>query len=300
MEIIFQFFKERNFSELIQDFIALIRQIFKHYFNNIFVLSLPFIGFLVVSVFLLTSQIENPNNSFFGIALIIISALMMMILMGLIIGISFEYMFLLRDKQSLNFNYKDILKSFRANFLVYLKGFIGIIIVCLIIMVPFMIVYFILAFIPLIGGIIGQFMSILLSIFLSCAFLLYRDKKFGLVDSFKNTFNFIKTNWLNHGLALFLFQFILSIITLIIFFVPIAAILLFQYNTLALNEEFFLSYWGKVLIAIFAGLSLLAFIIMQIINTSFTFLIYCSNYETYFKENTFENIQQIGKNLNEN
>lgn len=300
MEIIFQFFKERNFSELIQDFIALIRQIFKHYFNNIFVLSLPFIGFLVVGVFLLTSQIENPNNSFFGIALIIISALMMMILMGLIIGISFEYMFLLRDKQSLNFNYKDILKSFRSNFLVYLKGFIGIIIVCLIIMVPFMIVYFILAFIPLIGGIIGQFMSILLSIFLSCAFLLYRDKKFGLVDSFKNTFNFIKTNWLNHGLALFLFQFILSIITLIIFFVPIAAILLFQYNTLALNEEFFLSYWGKVLIAIFAGLSSLAFIIMQIINTSFTFLIYCSNYETYFKENTFENIQQIGKNLNEN
>lgn len=300
MELIFQFFKERNFSELIQDFINLFRKVYKHYFLNIFTLSLPVIGFIMIVTFFLTSQFDNSNfDTFFGATLFFLAGLILVILIYILATLSTEYMVLLRNKNSTDFTYMDVLKSYRQNIRKYLVGSLALFIFGLIIFIPFAIVYVILAFIPLIGGLISQFISMMLTIYISSVFLLYRDGKSDIKSSFKLGYDLVKKNLFNHSLAFYLFQFITSIVTLIIFAIPVVTFIIIQYNTLGFDDDFFVSYWGKVCIALLAGLGTIAYLLMQMLNTSFSFLIYCSNYESYYKEHTLDNIQQIGQNIND-
>lgn len=302
MDLNFQFNKERGVGDLIQDFISLFRQIFKHYIATLLTLSLPLIGMIILLTFLATSQINDieyfdlattPAILFIGYGL---ALLVMVLFLGILCN---EYMILLRDKNNTDFNYKTVLKSAKSNFITYITGGFVLFLFSLIIIIPVSIIYIILIFIPIIGGLAANFISMFLMIFYYCAFMLYREKKFGMIDAIRNTFPFLKKNWLNHTSSLFLFQFLLGIIMLILLIIPFILFFIIGFNSASFFSDFFTTYWGKIVISFVSGILSFGYILSIMINNSFVFLIYCSNNETKYHESVLESIQSIGQTTDE-
>src|SRR5690554_448023 len=171
----FTFKKNRKLGELISDYIALFKMIFKHFNKNIITLSLPFAAIFMLLMFYSFSYfvpfIYNSNEpslgSIIGIAVSFSFLMFFFILIISVFGI--EYMLLLEEKGNTDFTTGDVFAKIKQNFGKYLLFFLSSILIMLMISIPFGTAAFILAFIPLVGTIAIGILGAMLMLFIYCS-----------------------------------------------------------------------------------------------------------------------------------
>lgn len=301
----FTFKKNRKLGELISDYIALFKMIFKHFNKNIITLSLPFAAIFMLLMFYSFSYfvpfIYNSNEpslgSIIGIAVSFSFLMFFFILIISVFGI--EYMLLLEEKGNTDFTTGDVFAKIKQNFGKYLLFFLSSILIMLMISIPFGIAAFILAFIPLVGTIAIGILGAMLMLFIYCSLFLYLQGKEKLWDSYSASFNLIKSKIFEYGVASYLFQFMVNITLGFISLIPIVILAIIAFTTLGFNPDFFLTFGGKIIVSLGISIVTLLMVFASIYLISFYVLQYFSLLEVSYSEETLEDIEQIGTTTDE-
>lgn len=301
----FTFKKNRKLGELISDYIALFKMIFKHFNKNIITLSLPFAAIFMLLMFYSFSYfvpfIYNSNEpslgSIIGIAVSFSFLMFFFILIISVFGI--EYMLLLEEKGNTDFTTGDVFAKIKQNFGKYLLFFLSSILIMLMISIPFGIAAFILAFIPLVGTIAIGILGAMLMLFIYCSLFLYLQGKEKLWDSYSASFNLIKSKIFEYGVASYLFQFMVNITLGFISLIPIVILAIIAFTTLGFNPDFFLTFGGKIIVSLGISIVTLLMVFAFIYLISFYVLQYFSLLEVSYSEETLEDIEQIGTTTDE-
>lgn len=301
----FEFIKNRGIGDLIQDYISLFKQVFKHFNKSIFKFLLPVLAIFLVLFFFATSLGVNIfynkewNDPTVFIIIILVALLLFFFYFLFIPTFGIEYMFLLEEKGDTSFSGNEVWKRVKQNSGKYVVFFLASIVVGLIIAIPFVIAVFLLTFIPFVGQIALGILGSCVSLVFVCGLFLYLKGREEVFDSFLAAFRLIKKKILIYGLTAYIFRVCLTICLGLLTIVPLAILGIIAYNTIGFNEQFFISFSGKILLSIGGAIALLFSTISTIYSITFYTLIYFSSLETTNKEGTFGQISQIGNKLND-
>lgn len=302
----FTFIKNRGFGELIQDYLSLLKRIFRHFNSCIFKFILPFLAIFLLLFFFLSSFgvglfYSNALNDSAAFALpILIACFVGFFYFVFIPTFGMEYMFLLKEKGNTDFKGAEVWQRVKKHLGKYVKFFLASLVVMLIIAIPFIIVAGILVFIPLLGGIAIGILSACIGIVMVCGLFLYVEGKKEVFDSFTASFRLIKKKILVYGLTAYVFSLLIRICLMLITIIPSVILWIIAYNSIGFNEQIFISFGGKLILSIMGTLVILMFTISSIYIMSFYSLIYFSSLETTNKEGTLAQIEQIGMQDDQN
>lgn len=302
----FTFKKNRSVGDLISDYISLFKQVFKHFSKTLFTIALPFIAlfFLIAffSVGYLSSSFSSlgPSNGIVALPAVLFSQFFIIILFFIfniiVSAIGIEYMFLLEKNGNTNFTIKDVTHTLKVNIGKYILFFLASIVVGIILIIPIGLIGIVLAFIPIIGQFALVFIGAIIGLFISCALLLYRQGRATLWGSYMASFELIREKIFSYALATFLFQILAQVFFGILTIIPVVILFIIGFTTIGFNNEFFLSFTGKFLISIGAGIATLFMFFYGAMLISFYVLEYFSLLEVSYSEETLDEIEQIGSN----
>lgn len=301
----FNFKKSRKLGDLLSDYITLFKQIFKHFNKTILALSLPFIAIFMLITFYFFSYFSEMISSsqapsFFFISSIFFPTFLFLMLFFLLVStFGIEYMLLLEEKGNTDFSTKDIFRNIKLRITKYIAFFFSSLVVGLMLMIPFGIIAVILAFIPLVGMIALGVLSSMMAMFFYCALFLYLQNRERLWDSYRASFYLIKKKLFEYGLAAYIFQMIMQILLGLLTIVPLIILGIIAFNTIGFNDQFFTSFSGKFLVSLGSSIFTLFIIMSSIYMISFYVLQYFSLLEVSYREDTLDNIDQIGKTVDD-
>jgi len=301
----FTFKKTRRFGDLIQDYISLFKIIFKHLNAKIISIALPVVAVFILLIYYLATFVTGminslePFNSISMSFIPMILILLVFLFFILITTFGIEYMFLLEERQDFSFTSKDIYMRIRQHLGKYIRFFLSSILVGLLIMIPFVIIAFVLNFIPIVGQLVLGIMSACLLLFFNCALFLYLQDREGIWDSYRASFRLIGAKVFEYGAASYVLQLMAQIILGFIALIPIAIIGIIAFSTIGFSIQFFDGFAGKFLVSIGGSILMLFLIFFSIYMVTFYVLQYFSLLESTYKEDTLEQINQIGGTIDE-
>lgn len=301
----FEFIKSRGIGDLIQDYISLFKKIFGHFNKSIFKFLLPILAIFLVLFFFATSLGVNIfynrewNDPTVFIIMILVALLVLLFYFMFIPTFGIEYMFLLEEKGDTSFSGIDVWKRVKQNLRKYVIFFLASIIVGIVVAIPFVLLAFVFTFIPVVGQIALGILGSCVSLVFICGLFLYLKNRETVFDSFPAAFRLIKKNILLYGLTAYIFRVCLTICLGLLTLVPLVILGIVAYNTVGFNDQFFVSFSGKILLSIGGTLVILFSTISTIYAMTFYSLIYFSSLETTNKEGTMNQINQIGNTQND-
>lgn len=298
-QIDFEFKRERKLGEFVQDFINLLKVINGHLVSVLFrLLIIPICLVVLIGYYLSTQMRINTsfsNIDYFNIGLSFISLALIVMLVSLFaFGFTIEYFILLRNRKNMDFSSKEVWRHFRGNISYYLRFFLAMLVVGVLIALPVAIAALLSAFIPIVGSfVVGIFFS-MIGLWFFAAFMLYRESYYDLIDCFGGAFTLLRTKIFEYGIASYIVSFIFQALLSIITIIPFVIIFVIGYNAIGFNNDFFETEWGRG-IATFGGLVVvLLFIIYYMLAVISYGIIYETAKELRFGEDVFERIEKLG------
>jgi len=301
MELIdFEFKRERKLGEFVQDFINLLKIIVGHLAKVLFkMLALPICGMLLVGYYISTQlnvHIDYSSGELFDVIFSFLTAFGVMSVIGMLaFGLAIEYFIILRDRRSLDFDEKDVWHNFKANIGRYFRFLGAAIIVSIIAFIPLTILTFACMFIPLVGSIGMGILFAIVGLWFFTAFMLYREGYYELIDTFQGAYDLLKSKLFEYGTASYVVNFLFQSLMYLITIVPAIVIGLIAYNSVGFDENFFETYFGKVLVSGGSSLLTLFFIVYSMLSVLSYGIIYETGKELKFGENVFERVSKIGR-----
>ncbi|HLS71613.1 MAG TPA: hypothetical protein VK027_08120 [Chitinophagaceae bacterium] len=304
---IFEFEKERGFGDLIQDYIFMYKNHFKHIHRLIFRSFIPFIAFFVVIAYFFMKQIKSNNlgsmysfldyNKFSFIITSFLALICLWLLSLFCAAFGIEYIYILKERKDTDFSSKEVFSQIRSQFPKYFNFFFSSIVILLLISIPLVLIAVVLMLIPIIGTLALGVLFAMLNVYLVCCFLLYREERSGLWESYKQGLSLVKPKIVIYGLAAYVFQMLMQIFLSFIFFVPALILIFLSVFVLDIEELFYESYWGEILGSAFGGILSIFIIIAAIYMLFFYSLQYFSLIEYKFQENFDASIDKIGSEI---
>lgn len=296
----FEFKRERKLGEFVQDFIGLLKIIIVHLGHVLFrLLALPICGMLLTGYYLSTQINLNVDYSSGELVDVIASFIITfgaMLVIGMFaFGFSIEYFILLRDRRDLSFNYADVWRSFKQNIGKYFKFLFAAFIVSIIVLIPVCFILFFCLFIPFAGTIAAGVVFAVLGLWFFSAFMLYREGYYKLTETFTSAFSMIKGRLMDYGIASYIVTFIFRALMTLIGIVPAAALGLLAYNMVGFSDDFFETYFGKIIVTFGSSLVTIFFIVYFMLSVISYGIIYEAAKELRFGEDVFEKIKRIGR-----
>lgn len=295
----FEFRRERKLGEFVQDFINLLKVINRHLVAELFKLLLVPIALVILMGYYLSTQLSiNSSYTTVDNSKVVLGFLALGILILIIalfaFGFGIEYFILLRNRKKLDFTSRDIWNQFRAHLGYYLRFFMAMLIVAILISVPTALAMLLSAFIPFVGSFAIGIIFSAIGLWFFSSFMLYREGYNELIDCFGASFSMLKKKIMEYGLASyivsFIFQSLLSIITII----PMVIVFLITYNSVGFNEDFFASGLGRG-VATIGGLFVTLLVIIYYLLSVMSFgIIYETAKELKYGEDVFERIDKLG------
>jgi len=305
-QINFIFKKTRGFGDLIQDYISLFKIIFKHLNGRIIGIALPFIAVFILAAYYLTTVfsdlIKSPGDfaSVASIAFIPMILILFLVLFFILISIfGIEYMFLLEERKSMDFTSSDIYKRIKQNSGKYVRFFLSSLVIGLVLLLPLFALSAVLNLIPVFGSLLLGIITACLMLYIYCALFLYIQGRGGLVESYRASFHLVKAKILEYGLASYVFQLMIQIIMVFVILIPAIIIGIIAFSTVGFSDQFLDGFMGKFLVSIGSSIFMLITIFFTIYIILFYVLQYFSLLESSYKEDTLEQIDQIGGTADE-
>jgi hypothetical protein len=302
-QIDFEFKRERKLGEFVQDFINLLKVINRHLFAVLFRLLIIPICLVILIGYYLTTQMRISasftNVDYFNVGASVLSLVLLIMLISLFaFGFTIEYFILLRNKRKLDFDSKELWTQFRSNIASYLRFFLAMLVVGVLIAVPVILGVLLSAFIPIVGSFASGIIFSMVGLWFFTAFMLYREGYYDLMDCFGSAFSLLKKKIFEYGLASYIVSFIFQALLSIITIIPLVIIFAISYNAIGFSTEFFDSEWGRT-IATFGGLVVvLLFIVYYMLSVISYGIIYETAKELRFGEDIFDRIEKLGGDKN--
>ena len=302
-QIDFEFKRERKLGEFVQDFINLLKVINRHLFAVLFRLLIIPICLVILIGYYLTTQMRISasftNVDYFNVGASVLSLILLIMLISLFaFGFTIEYFILLRNKRTLDFDSKELWTQFRSNIASYLRFFLAMLVVGVLIAVPVILGVLLSAFIPIVGSFASGIIFSMVGLWFFTAFMLYREGYYDLMDCFGSAFSLLKKKIFEYGLASYIVSFIFQALLSIITIIPLVIIFAISYNAIGFSTEFFDSEWGRT-IATFGGLVVvLLFIVYYMLSVISYGIIYETAKELRFGEDIFDRIEKLGGDKN--
>ena len=135
-QIDFEFKRERKLGEFVQDFINLLKLIYKHLVGVLFrLLVIPICIVILISYYLSTQMSVNStytNIDYFKVGFSFLSLGLIILLVCLFaFGFTIEYFILLRNNKDTTFTSNDVWSQFRSNIPYYLRFFLAMLVVAI-------------------------------------------------------------------------------------------------------------------------------------------------------------------------
>lgn len=302
-QIDFEFKRERKLGEFVQDFINLLKVINRHLFAVLFRLLIIPICLVILIGYYLTTQMRISasftNVDYFNVGVSVLSLVLLIMLISLFaFGFTIEYFILLRNKRTLDFDSKELWTQFRSNIASYLRFFLAMLVVGVLIAVPVILGVLLSAFIPIVGSFASGIIFSMVGLWFFTAFMLYREGYYDLMDCFGSAFSLLKKKIFEYGLASYIVSFIFQALLSIVTIIPMVIIFAISYNAIGFSTEFFDSEWGRT-IATFGGLVVvLLFIVYYMLSVISYGIIYETAKELRFGEDIFDRIEKLGGDKN--
>ncbi|WP_149914809.1 ABC transporter permease [Sphingobacterium cavernae] len=302
-QIDFEFKRERKLGEFVQDFINLLKVINRHLFAVLFRLLIIPICLVILIGYYLTTQMRISasftNVDYFNVGVSVLSLVLLIMLISLFaFGFTIEYFILLRNKRTLDFDSKELWTQFRNNIASYLRFFLAMLVVGVLIAVPVILGVLLSAFIPIVGSFASGIIFSMVGLWFFTAFMLYREGYYDLMDCFGSAFSLLKKKIFEYGLASYIVSFIFQALLSIVTIIPMVIIFAISYNAIGFSTEFFDSEWGRT-IATFGGLVVvLLFIVYYMLSVISYGIIYETAKELRFGEDIFDRIEKLGGDKN--
>jgi hypothetical protein len=302
-QIDFEFKRERKLGEFVQDFINLLKVINRHLFAVLFrLLIIPICTVILIGYYLTTQMRINAsftNIDYFNVGASVLSLVLLIMLISMFaFGFTIEYFILLRNRKKLNFDSKELWLQFRSNIAYYLRFFLAMLVVGVLIAVPVILGVLLSAFIPIVGSFVSGIIFSMVGLWFFTAFMLYREGYYDLMDCFGSAFSLLKKKIFEYGLASYIVSFIFQALLSIITIIPLVIIFAISYNAIGFSTDFFDSEWGRT-IATFGGLVVvLLFIVYYMLSVISYGIIYETAKELRFGEDIFERIEKLGGDKN--
>ncbi|HLS37566.1 MAG TPA: hypothetical protein VK023_04780 [Sphingobacterium bovisgrunnientis] len=302
-QIDFEFKRERKLGEFVQDFINLLKVINRHLFAVLFRLLIIPICLVILIGYYLTTQMRISasftNVDYFNVGASVLSLILLIMLISLFaFGFTIEYFILIRNKRTLDFDSKELWTQFRSNIASYLRFFLAMLVVGVLIAVPVILGVLLSAFIPIVGSFASGIIFSMVGLWFFTAFMLYREGYYDLMDCFGSAFSLLKKKIFEYGLASYIVSFIFQALLSIITIIPLVIIFAISYNAIGFSTEFFDSEWGRT-IATFGGLVVvLLFIVYYMLSVISYGIIYETAKELRFGEDIFDRIEKLGGDKN--
>jgi len=300
-QIDFAFKKNRRFGDLIQDYLSLLKIVFRHLNSKILAIALPVFAVFIILGFYLSTVINEliksppPTDSIPSMLVLPIIAMFLVLLFIVLIGtFGIEYMLLLEERKDLSFTSGDIYARIKQNLEKYVRFFLSSILVGIGLMIFFVILSFFLNLIPIVGQLIMGILGACIMLFVNCALFLYRQGREDLWSSYGASFRLIKSRVFEYGVAGYVMQIILQITMALIVMVPLIIIGIIAFNTVGFTDQFLEGFLGKFLISLGGSIMMLLVIFVSIYLIGFYVFQYFSLLESSYKEDTLEQIDQIG------
>ncbi len=299
----FEFKRERKLGEFVQDFINLLKIIIGHLGKILFkMLALPICGMLLVGYYISTQlnmHVDYSSADLFTVLSSFLTAISIMAIIAMIaFGLSIEYFMLLRDRRSLDFGEREVWRNFKDNIGSYFRFLGAAIIVGIIACIPLAIIAFVCLFIPFVGSIAVGILSAMVGLWFFTAFMLYREGYYELMDTFQEAYALLKNKIFEYGIASYVVNFLFQSLLYLISIVPFVIVALIAYNSVGFHQNFFETYFGKILVSVGGSILTLFFIVYSMLSVLSYGIIYESGKELKFGENVFERIAKIGRNAN--
>lgn len=305
-QINFNFKKTRGFGDLIQDYISLFKIIFKHLNARIISIAMPFMAVFILIAYYLTTVVNEIMKSAGDLGVMaslafvpIVLLLLIFLFFILISAFAIEYMFLLEERRDLDFTSSDIYNRIKENAGKYIRFFLSSIVVGIGLLFVIGILGMVFNLIPLVGRIAIGIVTACMTLFIYCALFLYRQDREDLWGSYGASFRLIKGKILEYGAATYAFQVMIQIVMVLIAFIPLIIIGIIAFTTVGFSAQFFDGFLGKFLATIGGSIFMLFLIFFSFYMIGFYVLQYFSLLESSYKEDTLEQIDQIGGTADE-
>lgn len=298
-EIDFEFKRERKLGEFVQDFINLLKVINRHLVSVLFRLLIVPICIVVLIGYYLTTQMRFnatfTNVDYFNVGASFASLGLLVLLISMFaFGFTIEYFILLRNRRKIDFSSTEVWQQFRWNISYYLRFFLVMLVVGVLISIPLIIAVLLAAFIPIVGSFATGIIFSMVGLWFFAAFLLYREGYYDLIDCFGGAFTLLRTKIFEYGIASYIVSFIFQALLSIITIIPFVIIFVISYNAIGFGNDFFESEWGRGIATFGSLVIVLLFIIYYMLAVISYGIIYETAKELKFGEDVFERIEKLG------
>lgn len=298
-QIDFEFKRERKLGEFVQDFINLLKVINRHLVAVLFTLLIIPICLVVLIGYYLTTQLRF-NNAFtdidyFSVGASFISlALLVMLISLFAFGFTIEYFIILRNRKMIDFEAKDVWMQFRVHMGYYLRFFLAMLVVFVLISIPTALAVLLAAFIPIVGSFAAGIIFSIIGLWFFTSFMLYRENYYDLIDCFGSALTLLRKKILEYGLASYIVSFIFQALLSIITILPMIIIFMISYNFIGFDNDFFSTGWGRAIATFGSLVVVLLFIIYYMVSVISYGIIYETAKELKFGEDVFARIERLG------
>lgn len=298
-QIDFEFKRERKLGEFVQDFINLLKVINRHLVSVLFKLLIVPICIVVLIGYYLTTQMRfNANFSnvdYFNIGASFVSLGLLVLLISIFaFGFTIEYFILLRNRKQIDFGSREVWLQFRKSIAYYLRFFLAMLVVGVLIALPVAIAALLSAFIPIVGTFATGILFSMIGMWFFTAFMLYREDYYDLIDCFGGAFTLLRTKIFEYGTASYIVSFIFQALLSIITIIPFVIIFVISYNAIGFNNDFFESEWGRGIATFGSLVVVLLFIVYYMLSVISYGIIYETAKELKFGEDVFARIEKLG------
>ena len=300
MELIdFEFKRERKLGEFVQDFINLLKVINRHLVAVLFKLLIIPICIVVLVGYYLTTQLRInsafSNIDYFNVGATFLSLGVLIMLISLFaFGFTIEYFILLRNNRKIDFESRAVWLQFRNHIVVYLRFFLAMLLVGILVSIPLALAVLMTAFIPIVGSFAAGIIFSTLGLWFFTAFLLYREGYYDLIDCFGGAFTLLRKKIFEYGIASYIVSFIFQALLSVITVIPMVIIFIVSYNAIGFSRDFFESEWGRAIATLGGLFVVLLFIIYYMLSVISYGIIYETAKELKFGEDVFQRIDNLG------
>jgi len=302
MEIDFEFRKERKLSEIVQDFINLLRLVLRHFFQTILKLAVVPLCLMLILIYYGTTKINLTTTQSWteslDLVFIAIAALFALLMVSMVFfGLAIEYFILLKNKRGTDFDSNDVWKAFVANLSKYFKFLLVGILASLILFIPVMFAMVILMFIPLVGSFAAGILASFLGVWFFCAFLFYREGYIPASNAIQQSFSILRRKIIDYSVSSYVISLVFQTLLVMLTLIPSLIIGIIAYNTIGFESTFFDSITGRLFTAIGATLLVLLYIVYYMFTVLVSGIIYETAKEVTYGEDIYGKIQNLGKDV---
>lgn len=304
MEIDFEFRKERKLSEIVQDFINLLRLVLRHFLQTILKLAVVPLCLMLILIYYGTTKINLTTNQDWteslDIVFLAIAALLALLMVSMVFfGLAIEYFILLKNRKATDFDAHDVWRAFVANLGKYFKFMLVAIVAAVILFIPLMFALIILLFIPLFGSFAAGILGTFIGVWFFCAFLFYREGYMSASNAMQQSFSILKKKIFDYGVSSYVVSLVFQALLVMLTLIPSLIIGVIAYNTIGFEYTFFDSTAGRLFTSIGGTLLVLLYIVYYMFTVLVWGIIYETAKEMTYGEDVYEKIQNLGKEKDE-